>query len=106
MSKRAVLRGKLLLRQQGLCFFCYVQMVAAEADNDPRACRIFSLDDRYAPWKGRFAGHLRHVAACHECVSEISDKRQQNVPIEELHRRSGGRNHGEETVYFIKQATP
>lgn len=99
VQKVRVMRDKLIRLQENWCFFCYRQMEPVEA-NTRFSAQLFHLDDKYAPWKGKFNGHIRCVVACQECCREISDKRTANIPISELHRRSG-RGDGTEIAYTL-----
>lgn len=101
-KRRAYLREKLIQIQENLCFFCYCQMAPTIADH-PTSARLFHLDDKMAPWRGKFPHQTRSVVCCNECAQEISDKRAANVPLEELHRRSG---HTAGTVMEYRIADP
>ena len=91
-SKRRQL-ARLFKIQNGLCFWCRKPMTLERPQRhqkpNPRMATIEHLDDRFAPWRGKFSGELRRVVACYECNNHRGSAIQAGVPVEVLRQRAG-----------------
>jgi hypothetical protein len=98
MGKNAKFREqrlRLYRAQDGKCHWCHKEMIWLDKfPNKSRqipdnACTTDHLDDRLDPNRGKFGGQIRRVAACKKCNEYRSNERCKNLPLWELHRRSG-----------------
>ncbi|MBX3579988.1 MAG: hypothetical protein KF723_22520 [Rhizobiaceae bacterium] len=92
MNKNHYKRCNRFRQQRGVCYFCPRRMrllsgLRGRLPDD--AATLYHLDTRYDEDRGQYVGQRRTVLACAACAREVSAERQDIIPIEELHRRSG-----------------